>query len=153
MFGASRAAGALAVVLALGAVAGCGGGEPLAALKAPGTEGVEALRQALQSALENHDDKKQCELFSPALLASSGSISACEKELSTEPGPYSHKLENYVAGGRISLTDNRAEYQAPPGAKDFATTSETYEGDAGGATVFDAVYVEGAWRITDIVSE
>jgi hypothetical protein len=72
---------------------------------------VEALRQALQNALENHDDKEQCELFSPALLASSGSISACEKELSTEPGPYSHRLENYVAGGRIALTDNRAEYQ------------------------------------------
>jgi hypothetical protein len=82
-----------------------------ASLKAPGTEGVEALRQALQNALENHDDKEQCELFSPALLASSGSISACEKELSTEPGPYSHRLENYVAGGRIALTDNRAEYQ------------------------------------------
>ena len=152
MFRASRAAGALTVVLALGAVAGCGGGEPLAALKAPGTEGVEALRQALQSALENHDDKKQCELFSPALLASGGSISACEKELSTEPGPYSHRPENYVAGGRIVLLDNRAEYQAPPGAKDFAA-GETYEGDSGGATVFDAVYVEGAWRITDIVSE
>ena len=99
---ASRAAVALAVAVALGAVAGCGSGS-LAALKAPGTEGVEALRAALQSALKNHDDKGQCALFSPALLGSSGSIGTCEERLRTESGPYSQSLENYVAGGRIEL--------------------------------------------------
>jgi hypothetical protein len=72
MFGASRAAGALAVTLALGAVAGCGGGQSLAALKNPGTQGVEALRQALQSALRKHENKRQCELLAPALIASHG---------------------------------------------------------------------------------
>ena len=114
--------------------------------------GRKAWKRCVKRCRANHDDKEQCELFSPALLASSGSTRTCEKELSTEPGPYSHRLENYVAGGRIALTDNRAEYQAPPGTNDFAT-GETHEGHSGGATVFDAVYVEGSWRITDIVSE
>jgi hypothetical protein len=146
---ASRTAGALAVVIALGAVAGCGGGGTLAALKAPGTQGVEALRAALQSALKNHDDKAQCALFSPALLGSSGSISSCETRLGTESGPYSHSLENYVAGGKIELVGNRAEYQAPPGTHAF-DEYEASDGESSGTdTVFSAVYVEGAWRITD----
>ncbi len=148
MVRAARAVGVLAVVLALGAVSGCGGGEPLAALKAPGTQGVEALREALQSALSKHDAKGQCELFSPALLGSSGSISTCEKSLSTESGPYSQSLENYVAGGRIALLGNRAEYQAPPGTHAFAEY-EASDGESQTDTIFSAVYVEGAWRITD----
>ena len=148
MFRTTRAAGGLAVVIALGAVAGCGGGEPLAALKAPGTQGVEALRAALQSALKNHDNKGQCALFSPALLGSSGSISTCEKRLGTESGPYSQSLENYVAGGRIELLGNRAEYQAPPGTHAF-DENEASDGESGTDTIFSAVYAEGAWRITD----
>jgi hypothetical protein len=145
---ASQAAVTLAVTVALGAVAGCGGGS-LAALKAPGTEGVEALRQALQSALKNHDAKGQCELFSPALLGSSGSIGTCEERLRTESGPYSQSLENYVAGGKIELAGNRAEYQAPPGTHAF-DENEASDGESSGTdTVFSAVYVEGAWRITD----
>jgi hypothetical protein len=146
---ASQAAGALAVVIALGAAAGCGGGGSLAALKAPGTEGVEALRAALESALENHDVKGQCALFSPALLGSSGSIGTCEKRLGTESGPYSQSLENYAAGGRIALLGNRAEYQAPPGTHAF-DENEASDGESSGTdTIFSAVYVEGAWRITD----
>jgi hypothetical protein len=148
MVRATRAAGILAAVLALAAVSGCGGGEPLAALKAPGTQGVEALRQALQSALSKHNDKGQCELFSPALLGSSGSISACEKRLSTESGPYISSLEDYAAGGRIALLGNRAEYQAPPGTHAF-DENEASDGESQTDTIFSAVYVEGAWRITD----
>lgn len=149
MLRASRTAGALAVVLALGAMAGCSGGESLAALKAPGTSGVEALRQALQNALKKHDDKRQCELLSPALIGNKGgSVEACATKLSTESGPYSRSLENYVAGGRIELLGNRAEYQAPPGTHDFAE-NEAYDGQSGTDTVFAAVYVEGAWRLTD----
>lgn len=148
MFRASRAAGALAAILGLGAVAGCGGGGSLAALKAPGTEGVEALRQALQSALEKHDDKGQCELFSPALIDNhGGSVQACANKLSTESGPYSPSLGDYVPGGRIELLGNRAEYQAPPGTSDFAE-NEASDGQSGTATVFVAVYAEGAWRLT-----
>jgi hypothetical protein len=149
MVRASRAAGALALAFALGAVAGCGGGNSLSsALKNPGTPGVEALRQALQSALTKHDDKGQCELFSPALIGNNGgSVEACKKRVSTEPGPYSHSLEEYVAGGRIELLGNRAEYQAPPGTHAFFE-NEASGGQSGTATVFRAVYTEGAWRIT-----
>jgi hypothetical protein len=149
MVRASRAAGALAAALALGALTGCGGSS-LSALKNPGTPGVEALRQALQSALTKHDDKRQCELFSPALIGSNGggSIQACARKLSTESGPYSRSLEDYVAGGRIELLGNRAGYQAPPGTHDFAE-NEASGGVSGTATVFAAIYTEGAWRITD----
>jgi hypothetical protein len=142
MFGASRAAGAFALALALGAVAGCGGGQSLAALENPGTQGVEALRQALRGALANHDDQRQCELLTPALIGSrGGSIGACARSLRAESGPYSHTLGEYVAGGRIELLGNRASYQAPPG-------TEAFDGSTS-ATVFTAVYTEGAWRITD----
>ncbi len=148
MFGASRAAGALAVTLVLGAVAGCGGGQSLAALENPGTQGVEALRQALQSALIKHDDKLQCELLAPALIAGhGGSIEACARSLSPESGPYSKSLEDYVAGGRIELLGNRASYQAPPGSHAFAENEAS--GGSVTATAFTAVYTEGAWRITD----
>jgi hypothetical protein len=109
---------------------------------------VEALREALRSALKKHDAKAQCALFSPALLGSSGSISTCEKSLSTESGPYSQSLENYAAGGRIALLGNRAEYQAPPGTHAF-DENEASDGESGTDTIFSAVYVEGAWRITD----
>jgi hypothetical protein len=149
MFGASPAAGALALALGLGALAGCSGGNSLSsALKNPGTPGVEALRQALQSALTKHDDKRQCELFSPALIGKNGgSAGACAYKLKTETGPYSQSLEEYVAGGRIELLGNRAEYQAPPGTHAF------YENEASGGrsntgTVFTAIYTEGGWRIT-----
>ncbi len=149
MFGASRAAGAFALALALGAVAGCGGGgEPLAALENPGTQGVEALRKALRGALANHDNQRQCELLTPALLGSrGGSIEACTRALRTESGPYSQTLGEYVAGGRIELLGNRASYQAPPGTEAFDESEAS--GGTTPATVFTAVYTEGAWRITD----
>jgi hypothetical protein len=149
MVGGSRAAAGLAVVLVLGAVAGCGGGNSLSsALKNPGSPGVEALRQGLQSALSKHDDKGQCELFSPALIGNNGgSLEACARKLNTEPGPYSHSLEEYVAGGRIELAGNRAEYQAPPGTHAFFE-NEASGGRSETATVFAAVYTEGSWRIT-----
>jgi hypothetical protein len=149
MLRASRAAGALAAAVALGAVAGCGGGNSLSsALKNPGTPGVEALRQALQGALSKHDTKRQCALFSPALIGNNGgSAGACASKLKTESGPYSHSLEEYVAGGRIELLGNRAEYQAPPGTHAFYE-NEASGGQSGTATVFRAVYTEGAWRIT-----
>jgi len=129
-------------------VAGCGDSSSVAALKNPGTQGVEALRQALQSALTRHDDKRQCELFSPTLAGSNGgSIEECTRKLKTEPGPYSQNLEEYVAGGHIELLGNRAEYQAPPGTHAFFE-NEASGGRSGTATVFRAVYTEGAWRIT-----
>jgi hypothetical protein len=144
-----RAAGAIALAVALTAVTGCGGSNSLSsALKNPGTPGVEALRQALQSALSKNDTKRQCELFSSALIGSNGgSAGACASKLSTEPGPYKHNLEDYVAGGRIELAGNRAEYQAPPGTHAFYE-NEASGGQSGTATVFRAVYTEGAWRIT-----
>jgi hypothetical protein len=110
---------------------------------------VEALRGALQSALKNHDLEGQCDLFSPALIYDhGGSVQACANKLRTESGPYSPSLGDYVAGGRIELLGNRAEYQAPPGTSDFAA-SEASDGESGTATVFVAVYAEGTWRLTD----
>jgi hypothetical protein len=148
MAGGSRAAAGLVAALALGAVAGCGGSSYLAALNNPGTQGVEALRQALQGALTKHDDKRQCELFSPALIGSNGgSIEDCARKLKTESGPYSHSLEEYVAGGRIELLGNRASYQAPPGTHAFFE-NEASGGRSNTGTVFAAIYTEGAWKIT-----
>ena len=52
------------------------------------------------------------------------------------------------AGGSSSL-GNRAEYQAPPGTHAF-DENEASDGESSGTdTIFSAVYVEGAWRITD----
>jgi hypothetical protein len=148
MFKASRAAGALAVTLALGAVAGCGGGESLAALKDPGTQGVEALRQALRGALEKHDNKRQCELLAPALIDNDGgSVGTCASRLSVESEPYRKSLGEYKAGGRIELVGNQASYQSPPGTQSFYE-SEASDGSTP-ATVFTAVYTEGGWRVTD----
>ena len=51
--------------------------------------------------------------------------------------------------GRSELAGNRAEYQAPPGTHAF-DENEASDGESSGTdTVFSAVYVEGAWRITD----
>jgi hypothetical protein len=150
MIGGSRAAAGLAVALALGAVTGCGGSSSLAALKNPGTQGVEALRQALQSALSRHDDKRQCELFSPALIGSNGgSVEQCAKTLKTEPGPYNHNLEEYAAGGHIELAGNRASYAPPPGTHAFYE-NEASAGRSNTGTVFAAIYAQGAWKITTL---
>jgi hypothetical protein len=109
---------------------------------------VEALRQALQSTLSRHDDERQCELFSAALISiNGGSIEQCAKKLKTEPGPYSHNLEEYAAGGHIELTGNRASYAPPPGTHAFYE-NEASAGRSNTGTVFAAVYTEGAWRIT-----
>jgi len=150
MIGASQIAGALTLALALGGLAGCGGASSLSsALANPGTPGVEALRQALQSALAKHDYKRQCELLTPALIShDNGSIAICAKRLQTEGGPYSPSLEDYVAGGQIELRGNQASYQAPPGSHAFAE-NEASGGASATATVFTAVYTEGAWRITN----
>src|SRR5438445_1552915 len=76
MFSRWRASGAAA--LAIGAFAGCGGGQPRAALKDPGVQGVDALRQAMRTALLNHDEQHQCELFAPSLIEAHGnSIKTC----------------------------------------------------------------------------
>lgn len=145
---ASRVTGALALTLALGALAGCGGGQSLAALKNPGTQGVEALRQALQSALSKHDAEQQCELLTPALVAShGGSVEACSKRLNPESELYSHSMEDYAAGGRIELTGNHAVYQAPPGSRAFSENEASDGSDS--STVFAAIYTEGAWRLTE----
>jgi hypothetical protein len=136
------------VALALGAVTGCGGSSYRAVLENPGAQGVEALRQALQSALTKHDDKRQCELFSAALIDSNGgSIGECARKLKTETGPYSHNLEEYVAGGHIELLGNRANYAPPPGTHAFVE-NEASGGRSNTGTVFAAIYTEGAWRIT-----
>jgi hypothetical protein len=148
MAGGSRAAAALAAAVALGAVTGCGGSSSRAALENPGTQGVEALRQALQSALARHDGKGQCELFSPALIRSNGgSIEQCAAKLKTEPGPYSHNLEEYAAGGHIELAGNRANYAPPPGTHAFYE-NEASAGRSNTGTVFAAIYTQGAWKIT-----
>jgi hypothetical protein len=144
----SRRFGALTVALAMATIAGCGGGSSLAALKDPGVQGVEALRQALRTALLNHDRQAQCELFAPILLDSrGGSVETCARSLEPSNMPYMKSASAYVAGGHIEFRGNEAGYMIPFGQapsedpKEF--TSEEPQ------VAFAATYTEGAWRIVN----
>lgn len=148
MFGRSRMFGAVAAGLAMGAITGCGGGSSLAALKDPGVQGVEALRQQLRTALVNHDQKAQCELFAPMLIESRGSsVDACARSLGPNRMPYMQSPSAYVAGGHVEFHGNEASYMIPFGQvpsedpKEF--TSEEPQ------VAFSATYTEGVWRIVE----
>ncbi len=146
MFGRSRMFGAVAAGLAMGAITGCGGGSSLAALKDPGVQGVEALRQQLRTALVNHDQKAQCELFAPMLIDSrGGSVEACARSLEPEQMPYMKSPSAYVAGGHIEIRGNEAAYMIPfgqvPSEEPQEFTSEEPQ------VAFAATYTEGTWRI------
>jgi hypothetical protein len=148
MFSVSRATVAVGSLLLFG-VSGCGGSSPSAGLENPGIQDVEAMREDLKSALQGHDDKRLCELVTPAWIWSNGgSTRACEQRVRTEGGPYSPSLEDYEAGGHIEFRGNEARYQAPPGTNAY-DEFEASDGESGTATVFVAVYSEGAWRLTD----
>jgi hypothetical protein len=146
MFRASQALGAVALVLALGAIAGCGGGSSLEALKDPGVQGVEALRQQLRTALLHHDQKTQCELFAPIVIENhGGSLDACAKSL--REGPYMQSPSAFVAGGHIELNGNQARYMIPFGQvpSEEPTEFESEEPQV----AFAATYTEGSWRIVE----
>jgi hypothetical protein len=113
------------------ALAGCGSGSS-SALKNPGTQGVEALREEIRSALEAHDTKKQCELFAPALVREYGeTIAACAAKVKEGNYPYPKNPKAFVAGGAIELSGNQAVYQRPSGT----------------SKLFAAVYAEGSWKV------
>ena len=104
----------------------------------PSTQGVEALRKAMRSALLNHSAKEQCELFAPNLLdAAGGTVTTCTKllarvegEPSAHPNAYNTSPSAYVAGEQIEMAGNIAVY-------------------GNGEPVFKAAYTEGAWKIVD----
>ena len=128
-------------------LAGCGG-QSGAALKDPGAAGVEALRQALRSALGDHDARAQCELFAPMLLESrGGSLVACAKSLREEGLPYMKSPKAYVAGGHIEFRGNEASYMIPF-AQVPSEDPEYFESEPP-LTAFTAIYTEGAWRVVE----
>jgi hypothetical protein len=107
-----------------------------------------STRSTDTTTLSKHDAAQQCELLTPALIAShGGSVQACAKSLNPESGLYSHSMEDYVAGGRIELNGNQAVYEAPPDSR-MAGENEASDG-SDSATVFTATYTEGAWRLTE----
>ena len=112
----------------------------------PGVQGVEALRQQLRTALVNHDQKAQCELFAPMLIDSrGGSVEACARSLEPEQMPYMKSPSAYVAGGHIEIRGNEAAYMIPfgqvPSEEPQEFTSEEPQ------VAFAATYTEGTWRI------
>jgi hypothetical protein len=126
---------AVAALLTSNALAGCGASPASSALHDPTTQGVEALRQAIRSALQAHDDQRQCELFSPILLERfGGTIAICVKGIKEVQSnaslqaagyiPYDIGPGGYVAGGRIEMVGNLAVY------------------NGGGGEIFRAVYTE-----------
>ena len=120
------------------ALAGCGANSTPSALHDPSTQGVEALREAMRSALLNHSAKEQCELFAPNLLdAAGGTITTCTRLLARVEGdPAAHREaydtspSAYIAGEQIEMAGNTAVY-------------------GNGEPVFRAAYTEGAWKIVD----
>jgi hypothetical protein len=124
------------LVLACIGFAGCGGSTTPSALRDPSTQGVEALRQAIQSALLSHDYRKQCELFAPVLVERyGGTIDKCANAIRAaesidyiEYSPYDTSPSDYTAGGTIEMAGNVAVYSS-------------------GETVFRAVYSESTWKV------
>jgi hypothetical protein len=138
--------GVLTVALAIAAMAGCGGQVSLVALKDPGVQGVEALRQDLHTALLDHDKRVQCELFAPILLGSrGGSVETCARSLQPSNMPYMKSASAYIAGGHIELRGNEAIYTIPfgqvPSEDPTEFTSEEPQ------VAFAAAYTEGTWKI------
>lgn len=146
MFGRSRVLGVLAgAVAATGGLAGCGGGLP-AALKDPGSGGVEALRVTLGEALASHDASGECELFAPVLLqARGGSVAACARSLRERGLPYMGSPKAFVAGGRIEFRGSEAFYLIPFGTVPSEDPAE-FESESP-QVAFSAVYAEGSWRV------
>lgn len=128
---------AVALLIAT-ALAGCGASTLPATLHDPSTQGVEALRQTIRSALLTHNAKQQCELLAPNLLEDyARTIARCAKIIAaTEKEPFAYREaynsspSAYTAGGTIETVGNIAIYRR-------------------GETIFKAVYTEGAWRIAD----
>ena len=141
----SCVAGTVAAVLV-----GCGGGSSRSALRDPGFQGVNALRQAIRTALMHNDASGQCDLFAPSVLQRhGGSVDSCVAWLSTGNGPYRRNAQMYVAGGHIEISGNEASYRLAP-------YSFPSEGPGGSGleppeplTVFTAVYTEDGWRIVE----
>jgi hypothetical protein len=131
----SHGAGSV-LVLACVAFGGCGGTSMPLALRDPSTQGVEALRQAIRSALLSHDYRGQCELFTPVLLQNyGGTIASCANSMKAAEslplatyGPYNTSPSVYVAGGTIAMAGNVAAYH-------------------NGEIIFTAVYTEGMWKV------
>jgi hypothetical protein len=132
-----------AALLAAIALTGCGSSPASSALRDPSTQGVEALRQAIRSALQTNNYTWQCELLAPALLEQAeATIASCAKAIKEIEGsafmragadiPYSTTPSAYTAGGRIQTLGNIAAYMSADGGRE----------------VFRAVYTEGEWRIT-----
>jgi hypothetical protein len=125
-------AGSIAVLVCL-VLCGCGGSSASAALHDPSIRGVEALRQAVRSALRAHNYQQECELFAATLIdGTGGTIAKCAETLrSGWYTPYDREPQAYAAGGTIDMAGNVAVYRA------------------GETEVFRAVYSEGAWRVVD----
>lgn len=119
-------------------LAGCGTSSMPSALRDPSTQGVEALREAMRSALLNHSAKEQCELFAPNLLdAAGGQVTTCTRLLARVEGEHPEHFDAYnpspgayIAGEQIDVAGNIAVYGT-------------------GEPVFKAAYTEGAWKIVD----
>lgn len=119
------------------ALAGSGTNSLPSALHDPSTQGVEALRKTMRSALRTHNAKEQCELLAPNMLEEDygRTVGRCTKLIAAIEGtpffadtPYDTSPSDYVAGASIEMTGNTAAY-------------------GNSETVFRAVYTEGAWKI------
>jgi hypothetical protein len=124
-------------------VSGCGGGEPL---QQDNNQGIEALRETLKTAIEQHDAKRVCELLTPALLSNhGGTIAACTKK-GMEDVPFNAELDAYLAGGRIELSGDEGRYYAPSSSNQAGEYEAT--GGEGTDVVFAAIYTDGSWKVT-----
>ncbi len=132
---------ALALLAGITLAAGCGGASSSlpSALHDPSSQGVEALREAMRSALLTHNAKEQCELLAPNLLEEDygRTIGRCTKLTAAIEGtpffadtPYDTSPSVYVAGASIAMDGNTAVY-------------------GNNETVFKAVYTQGAWKIVN----
>jgi hypothetical protein len=132
---------ALPLLAGITLAAGCGAASSSlpAALHDPSTQGVEALRETMRSALLTHDTKEQCELLAPDLLQEDfgRTVGHCTKLTAAIEGmpffadtPYETSPSVYVAGASIAMNGNTAVY-------------------GNDETVFRAVYTDGAWKIVN----
>jgi hypothetical protein len=132
---------ALALLAGITLAAGCGATSSSlpSALHDPSTQGVEALRETMRSALLTHDTKEQCELLAPDLLEEDfgRTVGRCAKIVSAEESDdsffvdttaYSTSPSRYVAGASIEMAGNIAVF-------------------GNGEPAFKAAYTEGAWKI------
>jgi hypothetical protein len=132
---------ALPLLAGITLAAGCGATSSSlpSALHDRSSQGVEALREAMRSALLSHNAKEQCELLAPNMLEEDygRTVGRCTKLTAAIEGtpffadtPYDTSPSVYVAGATIAMDGNTAVYG----------TDET---------VFRAVYTDGAWKIVN----